>query len=449
MSLESNIPNAVISNTPQIGHSEFQTSTAFATTTQGTLSSSIRRWQQTISAERAPDDHGIFARCFHSCVDVYNPLLRKIQDDAVLSPHLYEPVRELFNRFIIWGETVNVRTGELDVRLLQGSQVKKVTLQIVLGIGNTLSQDLIHYVFHSPAARKELLQSAGINVLHDEAQYVIAERSNCHKCSSAAAIEDGLHGIKNILKALDHLTKCLMSISGINLSNKNRSPSITQSRSRSPMDFFSDRIHAKLPQANEKVVARLGKFYWDQFKRYQAAIDALTQEGSPSEFQPESMSTRGTDTSKFRDSALGSSDATEMANTEIIATSLTGPSISKTILPQFRKNYPCLFSGCCEENTVLDSHQAWAEHFLIAHGAQIDSGISSCPLCHGNIGGCHALFQHYVQHMNDLAPTILTDAAREGADDETRCYRSLLELEHDEMVDVEHSQCWLHRVTHQ
>lgn len=309
--------------------------------------------------------------------------------------------------------------------------------------------DLIHYVFHSPTARKELLQSAGINVLHDEAQYVIAERSDCHKCNAAAAIEDGLHGIKNILKALDHLTKCLMSISGINLSNKNRSPSITQSRSRSPMDFFSDRIHTKLPQANEKVVARLGKFYWDQFKRYQAAIDALTQEGSPSEFQTESISTRGTDTSKFRDSALGSSDATEMANTETIATSFTGSSTSKTILPQFRKNYPCLFSGCCEEDTVLDSHQAWAEHFLIAHGAQIDSGISNCPLCHGNIGGCHALFQHYVQHMNDLTPSILTDVAREGADDETRYHRSLLELEHDEIVDVEHSHDPLLLGTHE
>lgn len=300
--------------------------------------------------------------------------------------------------------------------------------------------DLIHYVFHSPAARKEFLQSVDINVLHDEAQYVIAERSDCHKCNAAVAVEDGLHGIKNILKVLDQLTGGLMSISGVNLSNKSRSPSITQSRSRSPMDFFSDRIHTKLPQANEKVVARLGKFYWDQFKRYQAAIDALTQEGSPSELQTESISTRGTDTSKFHDSALGSSDATEMANTEIIATSFTGSSISKTLLPQFRKNYLCLFSGCCEEDTVLDSHQAWAEHFIIAHGAQIDSGISNCPLCHRNIVGFFALFQHYAQHMNDLAPTILTDAAREGADDETRYHRSLLEPEQDGIADVEHSR---------
>lgn len=141
MSLEPNIPNVVISSTLQTSqYSESQVSTAFATTTQSTPSSSISRWQQTVSAEWTPDDHGIFARCFHSCVDVYNLFLRKIQDDVVLSPHLYEPVRELFNRFIIWGETVNVRTGKLDMRLLQGSQVKKATLETVIGIGNTLSQ---------------------------------------------------------------------------------------------------------------------------------------------------------------------------------------------------------------------------------------------------------------------------------------------------------------------
>ena len=262
----------------------------------------------------------------------------------------------------------------------------------------------LHHVIHLPDARHGILQPVVVSALHDEAQYII-EGSDREKCSAEFTAEDGLHDRKTILDGLDRLTRILMTSSGIKPSHENRAPAVNLSTSCSPFDLFSEKVQTKFPQANKKVVGRLAKFYEDQLKHRQAASDAPEREILYSESQLDSASISRAEASKSHDSGLGSSVPTDRAN------SATEP-------------YPCVFPGCYEQDTIVESFQALAHHFFISHGPQVRDGLLNCPICNKTLEFA-LLYSHYIHHLHELAPTIFSGLEEEKSNNAARGHGSL------------------------
>jgi len=226
-----------------------------------------------------------------------------------------------------------------------------------------------------------------------------------------------------------------MSSSGIKSSHENRAPVVTLSTGCSPFDLFFEKVQTKFPQANKKVVDRLGKFYEDQLKRRQAASDAPEREILYSESQPDSASISRADASKSHDSGLGSSVPTDRVNTATNSTFVTGSYISRIRFTQFWEPYPCVFPGCYEQDTIVEGFQALAHHFFISHGPQVQDGLLNCPICN-KTSEFALLYSHYIHHLHELAPTIFSGLEEEKSNNAAGSHGSL-ESALNDLINVE------------
>ncbi|OCL03089.1 hypothetical protein AOQ84DRAFT_381988 [Glonium stellatum] len=329
----------------------------------------VHSWRATVPIEGAANDDGFFTRYFDLCTRLYWTLLKHIEQDSNLSKSLDGPIRKLSATFFLW--------------------------------------DLIHLAVPLPDARHRILQLIGAGTLHDEAQYAI-EGSVCQKCNVGVNGENGIHDENVIIDGLERLTGVLMSSSGIKTSHESQLPPIASGSNYSLTELFSEKIRTEFPETNEDVICRLGKFYENQVKYRQATRQAWTREAHYSEPQLDTTSTTATNVSKFRDSGFGSSALTGTINTATNPTSMTASQMSQTRSAQPREPYPCLFPGCCEQDTVIEGCESFARHFLIIHGPQSNHGFLECLIC--NVRTEYSpLYSHYMQHVHGLAPAILSN----------------------------------------
>lgn len=224
-------------------------------------------------------------------------------------------------------------------------------------------------------------------------------------------LTDQMLNIEEIANELATLTQCIMDLINPLLSpNKDWGPSTVTPSGRSPVDFFSDLMEAKFPQANREVITCLGKACWERFERHQATIIRNTEAHDTRSSQADDRSTYTDEILKFHDSAIGSSvsTATAMHSTSFLS-GIPYPINVGT------NRYICLFPECRDGDPGFEDQEAWTIHILTTHGIRPKSGILECPLCSVKMDAPAALFRHLAQHMEDIDLIALPAAPDTGS----------------------------------
>lgn len=204
-----------------------------------------------------------------------------------------------------------------------------------------------------------------------------------------------------------------------------------------PHHAYSDRIRARFPNAIEPLISRLGRAAYERYLQCQAKRDRQSVAGDEEGLESLLQDWSGGSSSKFRDSALGSSIPSSASNADTVMSYHHGDDWRSTrvpLLPEGAKAgnpFPCIACGksivirsnsawkrhlyhdllpwqCldldCSFTMVFTSREDWSLHLAHDHGLAPDWKATKCPLCLDDIGPEKLqITSHLSSHLEEIS----------------------------------------------
>ncbi|KAI9800180.1 MAG: hypothetical protein M1833_003507 [Piccolia ochrophora] len=291
---------------------------------------------QTLGLDDAPNGEvGFVEQLYRSCLDLFSAHWRRILDSSAKEacakfPHL----KDSLGRFFLWGESFH--EGQLDALIEVSDELKETIIELLSGIANMLTSPAIIYIagFDPTDAHDKIRkQISDVGQLVEKAQCMIRSDDEDDSDDGNSVPVERDYAAADASKTIELNIRCLMQLNPTLEKISALSPSAEDhDSSSSPVSFqvseparpYVMKIYEKFPDADVKLVERLGEANWQRHSRVrqlmqttEPANNATSDGGGTTSTPAHTKDTRFCDqpqaesavipTSIFHDSGLGGS----------------------------------------------------------------------------------------------------------------------------------------------
>ncbi|KAI3324279.1 hypothetical protein HD806DRAFT_534594 [Xylariaceae sp. AK1471] len=401
----------------------------------------IKEWQQTVlSGKCEPADKSLVTELCGQCCYVLREVVR-LSKDADISQKVSNNLRRTYGSLKLWDDAFQVSQGKLDEVLDRNKVAKRATLRILSNIARSLvkialitsaSEDI-------PRLAAELQQTLQVVPWngHDEEDGSTDDDDDDND-DSDSYIESDFDDLDELTMNIATGVDCLMDLEQLynspTLDSEPDIPTVIAAAEWKPEQSYCDRISQRFPEADIKLVVRLGRA---NYHRYLRCIGARETADEEREYEATKVVAGGAGSSAhvsdFHDSGVGSSvPTTSYAETMMSYAHKKGNIVRVPPLPEDAKNglpFRCIACGkhvriqhnsawkkhvvsdlqpyvcldiSCPSDEVFQNLNDWTTHVISAH--LLDSERRPCPLCMEQMGdNLFPVIQHLRRHLEEIS----------------------------------------------
>ncbi|KAI0411103.1 hypothetical protein F5X98DRAFT_64653 [Xylaria grammica] len=397
------------------------------------------------------DERSLIARlCVETSV-LFKQIIKLLFNDGIpsLEPHRISLQRS-FSRLIMWSNGYGIADGLMDEVFAKSRSLRCSVIHLLASIATTLTDRLLLL----QVVPSKLIQEIPQHTLNEIRLLTAEGLVEGDESDDGASLRDDSSDsdsddLAEVALDLETDTICLVEMDPVLKSpvldtshDKEKGAHYSSLLMWSPHQSYCERIESRFPQAENRLVLRLGRANYERFMRCRKMREAQEERDAV----PESMESVPLvltqaktvyGSSNFHDSALGSSLPTTSSYAETIM-SYGGKDGNHTRIPPLpvegRAGQPftciacgrsvlapnnsawkqhlyedlcpwlCIDPSCPLGEEVYDNRNDWIAHLALDHGFEPHWEQYECPLCKEKIDrGKATIIKHLGGHLEEIA----------------------------------------------
>ncbi|KAI8631338.1 hypothetical protein F5Y19DRAFT_27271 [Xylariaceae sp. FL1651] len=419
----------------------------------------IKRWQQTIQLEdNEPYEKSLVAKLCEQCSCVFREFIYQQSKDSNISQHVSVSLKRCYDSLKLWDNAFEVSQGKLNSILERNNLAMRATVRILINIARALTESpLPTYIYASDkfdsltAELRQTLREVPRSTYDDNKSTDDDDDDDDSDDDNDRYRSIELGDFRELAKDLSSSVSCLMDLEPLyNSPAPEPEPELPTASifvEWKPEQSYCDRITQRFPNAEERLVLRLGTASYNRYLRCREERETVDEREDDTLQGVASGMESSVCTSKFHDSGHGTSVLTnDDAEAVMSYSQREGNPVRIPPLSEDAKNglpFHCLV---CGKHVTIFSNSEWKKHLIsdlkpylclemscpfdgvfgnfnewLTHVTEHHSvpAKSSCPLCSENIGhGFARRILHLRRHLEEISLSELPSGLAPGSESE-------------------------------